>query len=117
MPVKPGSWCPKCRVSHAGSCPERKAWITKQPKRAGRGGRPWRRKRKAIFERDHYLCQHHLLKNEYVAVDLHGSNAGVCDHIMPLFEGGTDDDDNLQTLCKACSDIKTTAESVRGRGV
>lgn len=48
--------------------------------------------------------------------------ATVVDHIVPLADGGTDDTDNLQPLCKPCHDRKTLRESVaprqrrRGRG-
>jgi 5-methylcytosine-specific restriction enzyme A len=42
--------------------------------------------------------------------------ATIRDHIKPLFEGGTDDPTNIQPLCQACSDLKTAAESSRGRG-
>lgn len=37
------------------------------------------------------------------------------DHIVALEEGGTDDDSNVQGLCKACHDVKSKAESQRGR--
>ena len=37
------------------------------------------------------------------------------DHIKPLAEGGTDDDDNVQGLCRACHDGKILAEALRGR--
>lgn len=36
------------------------------------------------------------------------------DHIIPLAEGGTDDDDNTQGLCDACHEEKSKAESARG---
>lgn len=42
--------------------------------------------------------------------------AVIRDHIVPLAEGGADDDDNIQPLCQPCSDIKTAAERERGRG-
>ena len=42
------------------------------------------------------------------------SIATIRDHIRPLAEGGTDDDDNIQPLCLPCSDAKTAAESARG---
>lgn len=32
------------------------------------------------------------------------------DHIVPLSQGGTDDDDNLQILCVPCHEEKTKAE-------
>ena len=36
------------------------------------------------------------------------------DHIVPLAEGGADDDSNTQGLCKACHDVKSKAEAARG---
>lgn len=38
---------------------------------------------------------------------------GECDHIVPLWEGGTDDEDNLQLLCRPCHKAKTREEAVR----
>lgn len=32
------------------------------------------------------------------------------DHIVPLAQGGTNDDDNLQALCRACHAKKTASE-------
>lgn len=32
------------------------------------------------------------------------------DHILPLFKGGTDDQDNLQGLCAECHKDKTRAD-------
>ncbi|WP_416234625.1 HNH endonuclease [Methylophaga sp. OBS4] len=83
---------------------------------SGRGGRPWQRKRKAVFERDNYRCQECLKIGKLTFVNLHGRNAGICDHIIPLSAGGTDDDANLQTICPACDKAKTHAESLAGRG-
>ena len=37
------------------------------------------------------------------------------DHITPLAEGGEDDESNEQALCVACHDVKSKAESLRGR--
>lgn len=116
MPVKPGRWCARCRRVHSERCPQLEAWAKPVFKKSGRGGRPWQRKREQVFERDGYLCcecAHHGIQT---VVTLHGSLAGICDHIVPLEEGGTDDDHNLQTLCKKCSDEKTQLESQRGRG-
>jgi len=36
------------------------------------------------------------------------------DHIKPLAEGGTDDDDNVQGLCVDCHEAKSKAEAARG---
>ena len=41
--------------------------------------------------------------------------ATVRDHVVPLFEGGRDDESNVQALCQSCSDAKTQAESKRGQ--
>lgn len=38
------------------------------------------------------------------------------DHIVPLAQGGTDSDDNVQPLCKPCHREKSMAEAIRGRG-
>lgn len=37
------------------------------------------------------------------------------DHIVPLAEGGTEDEDNIQSLCDACHLEKSKLESQRGR--
>lgn len=89
----------------------------------GRGGRPWRRKRQRVFERDGYLCQICLEQGKEKYVTLHGSLSGVCDHIIPKSQGGSDDESNLQAICQACDKIKTGIESnfykknEKGRGV
>jgi 5-methylcytosine-specific restriction protein A len=41
--------------------------------------------------------------------------ATIRDHIVPLAEGGMDDNTNVQAICKDCSDAKTAKESQRGR--
>jgi 5-methylcytosine-specific restriction protein A len=41
--------------------------------------------------------------------------ATIRDHIVPLAEGGTDDETNEQPLCRRCSDQKTAEEARRGR--
>jgi 5-methylcytosine-specific restriction protein A len=70
-------------------------------------GRRLQRDRAALFAREPLCreCQRHG------RVTL----ATIRDHIVPLAEGGADDDANTQPLCQACSDAKTEAESKRGR--
>ncbi len=41
--------------------------------------------------------------------------ATVRDHVIPLAEGGVDDDRNVQALCQVCSDAKTATEARRGQ--
>jgi 5-methylcytosine-specific restriction protein A len=41
--------------------------------------------------------------------------ATIRDHVIPLAEGGVDDDSNVQALCQMCSDAKTAAEARRGQ--
>jgi 5-methylcytosine-specific restriction enzyme A len=41
--------------------------------------------------------------------------AEIRDHIVPLAEGGSEDLENTQPLCRLCSDAKTQAEARRGR--
>lgn len=40
----------------------------------------------------------------------------IADHIVPQFEGGTDERENYQGLCVPCSDAKTAEEAARARG-
>jgi 5-methylcytosine-specific restriction enzyme A len=42
------------------------------------------------------------------------TRATIRDHVIPLAEGGSDDEANVQALCQACSDAKTQAEAQRG---
>ena len=72
----------------------------------GRGGRPWRRLKQSVHERDLWTC----CQCGRVTMDLE------CDHIINKASGGTDDIDNLQALCKPCHKAKTQAESAADGG-
>lgn len=37
------------------------------------------------------------------------------DHRIPLCDGGTEDDDNVQGLCDPCHEAKSLGEALRGR--
>jgi 5-methylcytosine-specific restriction protein A len=37
----------------------------------------------------------------------------VVDHILPLWAGGSDEDENKQTLCTECHDAKTATEAAQ----
>ncbi len=77
--------------------------------RQSRGyGADWDKRRLRVLRRDKGLCQECLRQSRY-------RPARIVDHIVPKFEGGRDDEDNLQSLCQACSDAKTASESARAR--
>ena len=70
--------------------------------RQSRGyGAAWDRTRARVLRRDDYLCQ--------PCLRMHGrpTPASQVDHIRPKAKGGTDDDANLQSICRACHDEKT----------
>jgi 5-methylcytosine-specific restriction protein A len=65
----------------------------------------WGLVRKRILVRDAYRCA-------ACSRICYGKAAHV-DHIVPLEDGGTDDDANLQTLCASCHGKKTRCEQGR----
>ena len=67
-------------------------------------GTQWDKTRKRILERDRYLCQPCKRASMVVA-------ASQVDHIKPKAKGGTDDDGNLEAICKTCHDIKTIKDA------
>lgn len=72
-------------------------------------GSRWEQQRKRILARDCGLCLPCLHEGSVTP-------ASIVDHRVPKFEGGGDDEANLQTICAPCHDAKTAAESLRGRG-
>lgn len=52
-----------------------------------------------VFERDEYTCQ-------ICGKTIHDGAELCVDHIIPVGMGGTDDFDNLQTLCTQCNKMK-----------
>lgn len=72
------------------------------------------RGRKGVELRKHRLrkeplCRHCYAKGIVKAAD-------EVDHILPLANGGTDTDDNVQSLCHQCHAIKTAGEAAQGFG-
>lgn len=110
MPVRPGTHKPKSPETARHHVPGATRWGR------GRGGSKWRTRRQRIFERDKYLCQICLAAGRLTPVELHGPRHGVCDHRIPTAEGGTDADENLQTICQPCDRTKTAQESQRAGG-
>lgn len=81
----------------------------------GRGGRPWRRLRDQIMERDHWLCQCDDCKKRLVPLPAH-----EVDHISNKRSRDgrlNDDPSNLRAMNKDCHKAKTQAEARRGQGV
>lgn len=114
MPSRPFYPCksPGCGelVTEPGMCAKHKkpsGWsrAAKDPKRYGYG---WTKIRSVAMRRDGGLCQM-CLKADRVTM------ASEVDHITPVEHGGTDDLENLQSLCRDCHKMKTAYESAEGR--
>lgn len=86
-----------------------KAWAKPAGEQQGRGGRPWRRQRDRILQRDAGLCQA-CLRAKLI------TPAAEVDHIVSLADGGGSDAANLEALCGPCHQAKTLFEARRGRG-
>jgi 5-methylcytosine-specific restriction protein A len=74
-------------------------------------GWDWQQAVKRIRARDCDLCQECVRQGSAPI----GTYAAV-DHKVPRFEGGGDDDLNLEVICATHHDAKTAAESKRARG-
>lgn len=116
MPQRPPSpcrakLCRKLTREKHGYCEEHadlaKAWTRGRAGR-GRGGRPWRRLRDQVMERDRYLCQPCHRKARAMP-------ASAVDHIIPEAEGGTTTPGNLEAICGSCHQAKTQDEARRAR--
>ena len=85
---------------------QRKAWAgTERTKRVrGRAG---------VEQRHRFLAEHPLC----VECEKEGKTAAavIVDHVIPLAEGGADDDGNKQGLCVPHDKAKSAAEAARGR--
>ena len=69
-------------------------------------GRELQRRRARLFARERWCVHCAQLGTRTLAT--------IRDHIIPLAEGGTEDESNEQPLCLDCSDRKTEEESRRG---
>lgn len=67
-------------------------------------GNEWDKLRTRILDRDKHLCQPCLRKGRVTA-------ANTVDHITPKAKGGTDDEQNLEAICKSCHKDKTTIDA------
>ena len=110
MPTAAPKPCTQCGVlvrDGSARCDQHKpvAWKQSAPYKR-ESGRRLQRKRAELFTREP-LCRVCVAAGQVSA-------ATIRDHIMPLAEGGADDDDNVQPLCQPCSNVKTAAERARG---
>jgi 5-methylcytosine-specific restriction protein A len=65
--------------------------------------------RNKIKKRDNGLC--------VLCLAMGRVSAGrVVDHRIPLWDGGSDEDENKQTLCHPCHDAKTAQEAAQRAG-
>jgi len=119
MPLRPPTVCstPGCYavvLGGKGKCHKHKkavGWESDRNRgtRQQRGyGKEWYRVRDLRMGMDKGLCQPCLRKGKFTA-------ATEVDHRVPKSQGGTDDIDNLESICRACHKAKTQAESVVGR--
>ena len=65
-----------------------------------------RKLRHEVFKRDGYRCCECGASKDETSLEI--------DHILPVAKGGTNDIDNLQTLCRECNRMKHTDEWVGG---
>lgn len=104
-------YCPAHKRAAPGSFADRSRGSRQE---RGYGGN-WERLRQIVFRRDNGLCQE-CLRNGVLTVVGDKPYSAWCDHIVPKAEGGSDDAENLQTLCRKCHQVKTDREKNRGRG-
>ena len=67
-------------------------------------GSRWEKLRKRILARDHGLCQTCRRLGRVKA-------ASMVDHIVNKAAGGSDDESNLEAICRDCHKLKTGRES------
>ena len=111
MPRLPPKQCSysmcKDYVTKNGRCDkhQHKAWASSEGKTASeRGyGSKWQKIRKQALQRDDHLCQECLKQNIY-------TQAKDVDHIISKAKGGSDELENLQSLCNPCHKKKTAEE-------
>ena len=66
-------------------------------------GRRLQKRNERIKQRDGWRCQNQQCGELTTRLQV--------DHKIPLTQGGSDEDDNLQSLCVACNMAKASAES------
>ena len=110
MPSSPPKPCSECGVlvrDGTNRCEQhRRVWVKAKPTKRVTGRR-LQAMREALFSRKP-MCAECERKGFF-------RPATQRDHIVPLAEGGLDDESNEQGLCDDCHREKSLAEAVRGR--
>lgn len=115
MPTAPLHPCPAPRcpnlIQGSGYCDqhggERKAWRSvSAPPPVRLRGRANQARRLRVFTRNPLCVPCEALGRVTLAT--------IADHIIPLAEGGRDDESNLRGICAECHKVKTQAEAARG---
>lgn len=96
MPKKPKQYRP-------GNQRQPKAWGHRAHADKRLTGRALQERNNQIKTRDRYQCQNK--RCSLITTELQ------VDHKVPLSSGGTDDWDNLQSLCEVCHSVKSRIES------
>ncbi len=100
-------YCKACRIAKGSKTKEYDRNRGSSTKRGY--GKQWRKLRDA-FINENPLCND--LFEKHRGLPYMGEEV---DHIIPKSQGGTDDWDNLQTLCHSCHSRKTAIENRLGR--
>lgn len=100
--------CAGTTTDSSGYCDKHRneGWVQHQRGRSRQQqgyGRAWEILRARILKRDKYLCQTCLRQG--IATE-----AKAVDHIKAKAFGGTDEETNLESICKQCHLIKTARE-------
>jgi 5-methylcytosine-specific restriction protein A len=108
MAIAPPRPCPvpKCGRFHCTKHPTPAAWRSRTGQVHRIRGRELQRRRAQLFARQPW-CVVCLGEGRH-------TRATVRDHRVPLSEGGTEAESNIQALCPDCSDAKTQREAQRG---
>jgi len=87
-------------------CPEYRVGPANKKHGHGYSSKAWKETRLRVFKRDGMKCQ---AKGCWLPDLNHGDFQ--CDHIIPRSQGGSEEDDNLQTLCRRCHSQKTLRDT------
>lgn len=84
-------------------------WKDKDSYRSAPRPKGWKRIRERIIARDGGVCQ--WVMDTHTPEHRCGKPGTDVDHIVPVFQGGTDDDSNLRLLCRDHHRRKTSSDA------